>query len=338
MSPSAATPRPLLRPRGLRPGDTIGLFNPSGAIYERAPYEMAHEALQAMGFKTQEAPHLRARYGHMAGTPAQRAADIHQLFADPQIAGLLAVTGGSGANRVLPHLDYGLIARHPKMLAGFSDLTALITAAHVKTGLVTFHAPLARSEWNRFSVEHFKAVLMADAADGGAPGGLHTMRNTPTPADDLVTRDGRIQTVRGGIARGPLVGGNLAVLTSLAGTPYWPRFDGAILFLEDVNEYIYRIDRMLSTLLLSGALAGVAGVVLGGFTDCPVSEGSFGTLTLDEVFEDYFGTLGVPVFRGAQFGHVKRKWTLPLGVMAEMDADAGTLRLLEPAVSGLADG
>jgi muramoyltetrapeptide carboxypeptidase len=150
--------------------------------------------------------------------------------------------------------------------------------------------------------------------------------------------DGRIQTVRGGTASGPLVGGNLAVLTSLAGTPYWPRFDGAILFLEDVNEYIYRIDRMLSTLLLSDALAGVAGVVLGGFTDCPVSEGSFGTLTLDEVFEDYFGTLGVPVFRGAQFGHVKRKWTLPLGVMAEMDADAGTLRLLEPAVSGLADG
>jgi len=150
--------------------------------------------------------------------------------------------------------------------------------------------------------------------------------------DDRGPQDDRITTLRGGRARGPLLGGNLAVLTSLAGTPYMPRLDGAILFLEDVNEYIYRVDRMLSTLQLGGALARVAGVVLGGFTNCMPSEGSFGTLTLDEVFDDYFGALGVPVYRGAPFGHVKRKLTLPLGVPAEMDADAGTIRLLEPAV------
>lgn len=315
---------PTIRPRRLRDGDTIGLINPSGAIYERAPYELAHEALRALGFRVRESPNLRARYGHMAGTPQQRADDIHTLFADPAVAGILAVTGGSGANRVLPHLDYELIRRHPKFLGGFSDLTALITAVHRRSGLVTFHAPLGRSEWNAFTVEHFKAVVM----DGAA----HTMRNAATRGDDLVCRDGRIATLHGGVARGTLVGGNLAVLTSLAGTPYWPSFDGAILFLEDVNEYIYRIDRMLSTLMLSGALQGVAGVVLGGFTDCPVSEGSFGTLTLDEVFDDYFAPLGVPVYRGAQFGHVKRKFTIPLGVTAEIDADAGTLRLLEPAV------
>lgn len=316
---------PLIRPRRLRAGDLIGFINPSGAIYERTPYEQAHEALRALGFRTREAPNLRARYGHMAGTPAQRAADIHALVADPEVAGILAVTGGSGANRVLPHLDHGLIARHPKFIGGFSDLTALITGIHVKTGLVTFHSPLARSEWNGFSVDHFKAVVM----DGEA----HTLRNVIVPGDDLVPKEGRTTTLRGGRASGPLVGGNLAVLTSLAGTPYWPSFDGAILFLEDVNEYIYRVDRMLSTLMLSGALERVAGVVLGGFTDCGPSEGSFGTLTLDEVFDDYFGPLNVPVFRGAQFGHVKRKFTLPLGVPAEIDADAGTLRLLEPAVA-----
>jgi muramoyltetrapeptide carboxypeptidase len=134
------------------------------------------------------------------------------------------------------------------------------------------------------------------------------------------------------MAQGPLIGGNLAVLTSLAGTPYWPSFDGAILFLEDVNEYVYRIDRMLSTLMLTGALERVAGVVLGGFTDCKPSEGSFGSLTLDDVFDDYFSGLGVPVYAGAQFGHVKRKFTLPLGVQAEIDADEGTLRLLDAAV------
>jgi muramoyltetrapeptide carboxypeptidase len=315
---------PTLRPPRLRDGDLIGLINPSGAIYERQPYELTHDTLKALGFRTQEAPNLRARYGHMAGTPQQRADDIHALFADPAVAGILAVTGGSGANRVLPLLDHGLIGRHPKFLGGFSDLTALISAVQVKTGLVTFHCPLGRSEWNAFSIEHFKAVVMEGSA--------HLLRNALVPGDDLVAREGRITTLRGGTAQGPLLGGNLAVLTSLAGTPYMPDLGGAILFLEDVNEYVYRVDRMLSTLMLGGALARVKGVVLGGFTDCAPSEGSFGSLTLDEVFDDYFGPLNVPVYRGAQFGHVKRKFTLPLGVAAEIDADAGTLRLLEPAV------
>jgi muramoyltetrapeptide carboxypeptidase len=147
----------------------------------------------------------------------------------------------------------------------------------------------------------------------------------------LAPKSGRIATIRSGRARGPLVGGNLAVLTSMAGSPYWPRFDGAILFLEDVNEYIYRVDRMLSTLKIAGVLDRVAGVVLGAFTNCEPGEG-YGTLTLDEVFDDYFKALGVPVYTGAQFGHVKKKWTLPIGLPVEMDAGAGTVRLLGPAV------
>jgi muramoyltetrapeptide carboxypeptidase len=317
-------PLSLIRPPALCEGQTLGLFNPSGAIYERAPFEKAHGALRAMGFKTVEAPHARARYGHMAGTPAQRAADIHSLFADPGVHGLLAVTGGSGANRVLPLLDYGLIRRHPKFLGGFSDLTALIGAVYAHTGLVTFHSPLGRSDWNAFSTAHFQAVAMQAAP--------HLLSNAPAGGQALPPGM-RCSALRGGVARGPLQGGNLAVLTSLAGTPYLPPLDGAILFLEDVNEYIYRVDRMLSTLMLGGVLQRVAGVVLGGFTDCKPSEGSFGTLTLDEVFDDYFGPLGVPVLRGAAFGHIAHKWTLPLGVPAELDADAGTLRLLEAAVA-----
>ena len=322
MNGAPAMPTPAaLRPRALGEGDLIGLFNPSGAVYERAPYEQTRRALQALGLRTREAPNARARYGHMAGTPQQRADDIHALFADPEVAGLLAITGGSGANRVLPLLDWDLIARHPKFLGGYSDLTALINAVWAKTGLVTFHAPLGRSDWTPFSMAHFRAVAM-QAEPCTLP-----LAVPGEPAPEPVV------TIRGGRARGPLVGGNLAVLTSLAGTPYLPAFDGAILFLEDVNEYIYRVDRMLSTLLLGGQLARVAGVVLGGFTSCGPSEGSFGTLTLDEVFDDYFRGLGVPVFRGAPFGHIARKMTLPVGAAAEMDADAGTLRLLEPAVS-----
>jgi muramoyltetrapeptide carboxypeptidase len=322
---ASAQSAPLLRARRLRPGDTVALINPSGAIYERAPYEIATESLMALGFKVREAPNLRARYGHFAGTDVQRAADVNAMFADPAVHGILAMTGGSGGGRILPLIDYGNVRRYPKFLGGYSDLTALINAVHVQTGLVTFHCPMGSSEWNEFSVGWLRGAVM-DAE-------LLTLANPRDKDDGLVARTGRITTLRPGIARGPLIGGNLAVLSAMAGSRYWPRFDGAILFLEEINEYIYRVDRMLSTLQLSGALDRVAGVVLGAFTNCGPGDGNYGTLTLDEVFDDYFKPLKVPVFSGALFGHIKRKFTLPVGLPVEMDATAGTVRFLEPAVT-----
>lgn len=321
----APVPPPLLRAPRLKPGDTIALVNPSGAVYERAPYAIAAESLQALGFQVREAPHLRARYGHLAGTDAQRAADVNAMFAEPTVHGLLALTGGSGGNRMLPLVDYAAIRRTPKFLGGFSDLTALLNAVQLRTGLVTFHCPLGVSEWNAFSVGWLRGAVMEGQA--------LTLANPPDKDDALVARTGRITTLRGGRARGPLVGGNLAVLSAMAGSAYWPRFDGAILFLEEINEYIYRVNRMLSTLKLAGALDRVAGVVLGDFTNCGPGDGNYGTLTLDEVFDDYFKPLNVPVYSGALFGHIKRKFTLPVGLPVEMDADAGTLRYLQPAVS-----
>ncbi len=329
-APAAASappvsPRPAtVRPRRLQPGDTLALINPSGATYERAPYVLATESLQALGFHVREAPHLRARYGHLAGTDAQRAADVNAMFADPGVHGLLAMTGGSGGNRILPLLDYAAIARNPKFLGGFSDLTAIINAVHAKTGLVTFHCPMASSEWNGFSVEQWRGTVVEAQA--------LVLSNPKEREDHIVPRGGRTTTLRSGRARGPLVGGNLAVFSSLAGSPYMPVFDGAILFLEEVNEYIYRVDRMLSTLMLCGALQRVAGVVLGAFTRCEPGDGKYGTLTLDEVFDDYFKPLNVPVYSGASFGHIRRKFTLPVGLEVEMDADAGTIRFLQPAV------
>jgi muramoyltetrapeptide carboxypeptidase len=322
-APPAAPRPPLLRAKRLQPGDTIALINPSNAVYERAPYAVAAESLQALGFKVREAPNLRARYGQFAGTDLQRATDVNAMFADPTVHGILALTGGSGANRILPLLDYGLIGRNPKFLGGFSDVTALINAVHAQTGLVTFHSPVGASEWNAFSVEHLRnAVVQALAM---------TLRNPREADDNIVSKLGRITTLRGGKAQGPLLGGNLAVLTSMAGSPYWPAFDGAILFLEDVNEFIYRVDRMLSTLKLAGVLQRLNGVVLGAFTKCEPGDG-YGTLTLDEVFDDYFKPLNVPVYSGALIGHIKRKFTVPVGLPVEMDADAGTLRFLMPAV------
>ena len=324
-TPALAQARPaLVRPRRLQPGDTIALINPSGAIYERAPYVIATESLQALGFKVREAANLRARYGHLAGTDAQRAADVNAMFADPGVHGILALTGGSGGNRILPLLDYAAIARTPKFLGGFSDITALINAVHARTGLVTFHCPVAASEWNTFSIEHWRGTVVDAQA--------MLLSNPKDRDDNIVAKSGRITTLRGGTARGPLLGGNLAVLSSMAGSPYWPDFSGAILFLEDINEYIYRVDRMLSTLMLAGVLGRLNGVVLGAFTKCEPGDGHYGTLTLDEVFDDYFKPLNVPVYSGALFGHIRRKFTLPVGLPVEMDADAGSLRYLQPAV------
>ena len=314
---------PAVRAARLKAGDTVALINPSSAIYERAPYVTTIEALQALGFKVREAPHLRARHGHFAGTDAQRAGDVNAMFADPGVHGILAMTGGSGGGRILPLIDYDLIRRNPKFLGGFSDLTALINAVNARTGLVTFHCPMGNSEWNAFDAEQFRGAVM-DAKP-------MLLANPPERSDGLVSKRGRTTTLRGGTARGVVAGGNLAVFAAMAGSGYWPRLDGAILCLEDVNEYIYRVDRMLSTLKLAGAFNNLAGVVLGAFTKCEPGDG-FGTLTLDEVFDDYFLGLDIPVFSGASFGHIARKYTLPIGLEVEMNADAGTLRYLQAAV------
>jgi len=321
--PAQAAGGALLAPR-LRPGDTLGLVSPANATFEREPLKIAIESLQALGFKVKPGQYVAARRGPFAGTDAQRAADVNAMFADDSVAGIIAMTGGSGCNRIVDKLDYELIRRRPKFFGGFSDLTCLVNAIHRQTGLVAFHSPVAVSEWNDYSVQSFKAIAMnAEAA---------TLRNPVVkPVDDLVAREERITTIRAGKAQGPLVGGNLTVLASMAGSPYFPDCRGAVLFLEDINEYIYRIDRCLSTLRLAGALSQLAGVVLGRFTKCEPGDG-YGSLTLDEVFDDYFLPLNVPVFRGAAIGHIKRKLTVPVGAPAEMDADAGTIRLLQPAV------
>ena len=325
-APAMAAPRrAAIYAKRLQPGDTLALVSPANATFEREPLAIAIEALQAQSFKVKEMPQLRSRYGQFGGSDAERAGDINAAFADDSVAGIIAMTGGSGCNRIVDKLDYALIRKKPKFFGGYSDLTSLVNAIQAQTGLVTFHGPMGGSEWNEFSVANFRAVVMeAQAA---------TLRNPPPErGDNLVATQDRITTLRSGRARGVLVGGNLTVLASLAGSAYWPDFKGAVLFLEDVNEAIYRIDRLLSTLRLAGALDNLAGVVLGKFTKCEPGEG-YGVLTLDEVFDDYFKGLNVPVFRGAMIGHIKRKLTMPVGAEVEIDADAGTVRLLRAAVA-----
>ena len=323
----AAPSRRLSRvlPRPLNPGDTVALVSPSKATDDPFDLQLVSEAMQALGLKVKLAPHVDARRGHLAGTDAQRAGDINAMFADPQVKGIICVRGGSGAARVLPLLDYGLIRRNPKVLLGYSDITALLNAVLAQAGLVGFHGPIGAGSWNSFNADQFRRMFFQRE--------LMQYRNLAETGDELVQRRNRTVTITGGTARGELVGGNLTVLTALAGTPYLPDFKDRILFLEDVSEAPYRIDRMFSTLKLGGVLDQIAGLIFGECTDCTPGEG-YGWLTLPQIFDDHIKPLGIPAYRGAMIGHIRQQFIVPCGGRVEMDADAGTFRMLDPVFQG----
>jgi muramoyltetrapeptide carboxypeptidase len=315
----------LRKPPRLRPGDTVGLVKPAGFLADEFELQVVMETVAAMGLVPKAAPHLRTRFGYLAGRDADRAADLNAMYADDDVRAVLAVRGGWGSARILPMLDFDLIRAHPKLLVGFSDITALHMAFAKRAGFTTIHGPNAGSAWGKLSWDSFRQIAFA----GAAP----TYNNPKADEDRLVQRKWRTQTIRPGKASGRLLGGNLTVLTSLLGTPYLPDFDGAILFLEDVEEAEYRIDRMLTQLALAGVLRRVAGVVFGQCTNCRATGTAIGGFTLSEVLRQHLQPLGVPVFEGALFGHVDDQFSLPVGVRAEIDATAGSIRMLERAVA-----
>lgn len=316
---SAATASPLL-PLPLNAGDTVALVSPSKATDEPLDLQIAQEVMQALGFKVKTGKHLAARRGHLAGTDAERASDINAMFADKEVKAIICLRGGSGAARVLPLLDYDLIRKNPKILLGYSDITALHNAIHAQTGLVTFHGPNGTGSWNSFNADQFRRLFLQRE--------LMQYQNVLDGGDELVPRANRTVTITGGTVQGELIGGNMTVLTALAGSPYLPDFTGKILFLEDVEEAPYRIDRMFSTLKLMGALDKIAGFIFGGCTDCRPS-GGYGWLTMDQIFNDHIKPLNVPAYRGAMIGHIKQQFIVPVGGKIELDADAGTFRLLD---------
>lgn len=320
---AAGGSRERLLPPGLAPGDTVALVSPSSATDDPFDLQLAKEAMEALGFEVRMGAHLAARRGYLAGTDAERAGDINAMFADDEVKAIICARGGSGAARLLPLLDYDLIRRHPKVLLGYSDITALHSAIHARTGLVTFHGPIGSGSWNRFNADQFRRVFFERE--------LMDYRNLLDAGDELVPRRNRTVTVTAGKARGELFGGNLTVLTAIAGSPFLPAFDGRILFLEDVSEAPYRIDRMFSTLKLMGALDRISGLIFGECTDCDPGDG-YGSLTLAQILDDYIKPLGIPCYRGAMIGHIRQQFIVPVGGLAEMDADAGSFRLLEPVL------
>lgn len=310
----------IILPKAIKKGDTVGLISPSAATADRMQFTFAKEALEGLGFQVKFGKNLMNRRGHLAGTDQERADDLNEMFADEEVKAIVSIRGGSGAARILPLIDYKQISKNPKPLLGYSDITALHCAIHAKTGLITFHGPMGSGSWNSFNVEQFQKLFFNREQ--------FTYENVSPETDDLVIKANRIQTLKSGVAEGRILGGNLTVLTAISGSDYYPDFKDSILFIEDVGEDPYRMDRMMSTLKLNGTLDQIKGFIFGQCSECDPS-GGYGSLTLDQVLDDYILPLNIPAYTGAMIGHISKQFIVPVGAKVSMDAENGTFKLME---------
>ena len=326
----------VIRPPRLQRGQTVGLASPAGIITTEGAVDLMRERFARLGLGVKVADHVLDRRGYFAGNDRDRADDVTSLFADDDVDAVVATTGGWGCARILPHLDYDTIRANPKVLSGYSDVTALLVAVYQHAGLATFHGPNGMSRLEGVTGLSFRQLVLdgvaATIVNPPPSDRFEPRRDPPDALQGLAPYGETVRTVTPGRATGRLVGGNLTVLSALVGTPWMPETAGHVLFVEDIAEGIYRVDRMLTQLGQAGVLDGLAGFVFGVCQRCYPDSGSTPGFSLDEVIEQHVRPLGVPAYTGAQIGHTADKLTVPIGVEAEIDADAGTLRLLRPAV------
>ncbi|MEO0341087.1 MAG: LD-carboxypeptidase, partial [Bacteroidota bacterium] len=321
-APPFPKPNKLIKPRRLKTGDTIGLITPGSFIPDKA-LEKAIGNVKKLGFKVKQGKHLRALRGYNAGTDAQRLEDLHTMFEDETVDAIWCARGGYGCTRILPMIDYDLISKKPKALIGYSDITALHNALLQKCNLVSFHAPVASSTMTDYASQQFKSVLMEPQANYT----INLSQKNKAIKDELY----QPKTIVGGKIQGQLIGGNLSLLAAMAGTEFEIDAANKIVFMEDIEEKPYRIDRMLTQLRQSSNLSQAAGFALGIFADC-VPEPEDRSLSLIEAVEDRLKDLNKPTAYGLSWGHISNQATLPVGVNVELDADRFTLTLLESGV------
>ncbi len=311
--------RTPLKPRKLKRGDLIGIVSPASPVADATRVEKGVRYLESLGYRVKVGRNVGKTFGYLAGTDAERAADLHEMFADPDVKAIVCVRGGYGTPRLLALLNYRLIARHPKIFVGFSDVTALQLAIWKKCRLITFHGPMAGVEManamDPFTEEMFWRCLTSEKKLNAVP--LPEKPQVLSPA---------------AAATGRLLGGNLSLVLSLLGTPYQPDFTGALLFLEEVAEEPYRIDRMLTQLRNASVMSKVSGILFGRFTDCVPSDRTKPSFSVEEVLREVVQALPIPVLAEVPFGHVPTKLTLPVGVRARIAPSDASLAFLEGAV------
>jgi muramoyltetrapeptide carboxypeptidase len=297
-------------PRPLGPGARVALVAPAGPLRGEEDLARAIDNTRAFGWEPRVGPHALTRAGYFAGTDTERLDDLAAAIRDPSVDGIWCLRGGYGAMRLLDSLGVDALSAARKPLIGFSDVTALHAALAASGDLVSYHAPTARQLLTPFS----HASMTRAIADQRDPCGIAA----------------GARAIRPGRTRGRLAGGNLAVLAALCGTPFAPPLEGAILVLEDINESIYRVDRMLTQLRLAGALDRCVAIAFGECTSCP-EEADDGARSLDDVLGELATRLDIPCLAGIPVGHIAEQWTIPLGAMAEVDVDACRLTVETPA-------
>ncbi|MEO5589599.1 MAG: LD-carboxypeptidase [Gemmatimonadaceae bacterium] len=292
--------------RPLREGASVALVAPSGILPDPRHIEQAVENVRSLGWNPVLGKNVSMHHGYHAGTDDQRLSDLNAAIRNDSIDAIWCIRGGYGAMRLLPEVDYAALRANPRPVIGYSDITALHSAIYRECGLVSFHGPTARGVLGEFSRSSLRTALVAQ----GNPCG--------------VASAGRV--LRHGRASGRLAGGNLALVTAMMGTPWSVDFDGAILVVEDIDEAVYRVDRMMQQLLLSGALSRCAALVAGDFRP-PAGEVQHENRALDDVIAEAADRAGIPCLAGAPFGHIRDQWTIPLGAVAELDTETLSLQV-----------
>jgi muramoyltetrapeptide carboxypeptidase len=314
----------IIKPPKLKVGDRLALVTPGSYISEEELQESVKN-LSDLGFEVTYSEKLMLQNGYFSGTDKERADDLMAMFERSDVKGIVSARGGYGCARILPLLDYDLIRANPKVLIGYSDITALLYGIYQKSGLVTFHGPVSISSFNEFSVSNLRRVLMYP--------------ETSTKLENAISSEDKndygVTSITKGKSKGRLVGGNLSIMVSLIGTKYDVDYTNKIIFMEEIGEEPYRIDRMLTQLIQAGKFENAAGIMMGIFDKCESKEKNpaYGkSFSLMEVLKDRLGSLKIPVVYGMSFGHIKDKFTIPFGAMAELDADKQNFTLLEKAV------
>jgi muramoyltetrapeptide carboxypeptidase len=316
----------LILAKALRAGDTVGLITPATYVPDPDRIALADRTIKYFGLRMKLARNAGKRMGDYRISVDERLDDLHTMFRDSNVNAVFAIRGGYGSMHLLDRIDYDLIHRNPKIFLGYSDITAMHLAINKQAKLVSFHGPIALSRFTDYTQKYFRKALFETQPIG---------KVTNPPESNELRTGHSLRTIRPGVATGPLMGGNLTLVSNTMGTPYEIDTRGKVLFLEDVDEEPYSIDRMLTHLRLAGKFDGVAGVIFGECQDCrpkdykPSSTIPYG---LGEVLDNILGDLKVPVLYGLTIGHTDDQLTLPLGVIATLDATNGTLDIKEAAV------
>ncbi len=303
-----------LIPPPLRPGDCIGIVAPSSPQRDDDRLRRGIRYLESRGYRVREGASLWNRYGYLAGRDRERADDFNAMLRDPDVRMIIAGRGGYGATRILDRLEFDLLRHDPKIVVGFSDVTAINCASLALADVVTFSGAMPGVDF------------WQDDIDAFAERSFWTAVTSAEPLGPIVQPEShQLTPLRDGVARGRLIPANLTLLTALLGTPYLPDLAGAILLIEEIGEETYRLDRHLSQLDNAGVLRSIAGLAFGAFTGTEPKRVSVDPLPLDAVLSHYLDRAGVPAVGGILYGHIDTKLTLPVGAPAMIDGSRGEL-------------